>query len=257
MNIIRLILLLLICSTYFTSANAQLPTSSVGDIKIYNQDTILMLEFGINSTNPNTFVDVEIKIFDSSTYKITVPKIDKSALQNIKAGEVQRFSISYTKNQLSKLSTYGAVIKIVDSYQLNENKGNAVLKSVVIPGWGDRGLYRGGNSVGTLVTVASYGCIAYGVYSSISASQNYDSYKKALLQTDIDTYYNKVKSQQSSALIFTTIGAGIWALDVLHVAIRKPKYGAKRGISSKPSSKLSYCFIPTNSQLFLNLNYTF
>lgn len=242
---LTILTLLSFCDTALAQNN-----NPVNQLKLTQKDSFLIVEFSLIETGGNNHYDISLKLYDSTNFKIVTPLIEYSNLKQLKAGETYSYKIGYKQNNLSPLLAYGAKIDIVHAYKLSLSGTSPTLKSILVPGLGNYGQYRGGNTVGAIVSVASYGCIAYGVYTQIMAAQKYDQYKKSFDQSEMNTLFDEVTSKQKMGQTLMFVGIGIWAADIIQVSLlRKPK--------ATTATKINYSFVPSNNALLLNLKYSF
>lgn len=222
----------------------------VNGLKLTQKDSFLVVEFSLNTLPGGNHYDISLRLYDSTNFKLVTPDIDPSSLRQLKAGDTYSYKISYKQNSLSSFLNYGVKIHILHAYNLSQSNTSPVLKSLLVPGLGNYGQYRQGNTVGTIVTATSYGCIAYGVYNQIVAAQKYNQYKNSYNQAEMNELFDEVKSKQQLGQTLTFIGIGIWAADIIQVSMfRKSK--------TTSSTKLNYSFVPSNNAISLNLKYRF
>ena len=211
-------------------------------IAVNQSETDLVVNFEILDANPANKYGFTLKLIDSTTFKIIVPTQIIGDVNNVIGGGVRTIRIPFSANGLDSKINYGVMFLNITQHTILVNN-NAILKSVLVPGLGNKNLYKNGGAIATGIAVVSYGCIAYGIYNKIQANNSYNSYKDAYLQNDIDKHYSDAESGQTQFMVFTGIGLGIWAFDVLQVAL-KVKSSKKNNTALNNNSSFKVGYLP-------------
>ncbi len=238
MKVFSLFLCFMLCQLLAKSQHL----SKIKVIAVNQSETDLVVNFEILDANSANKYDFTLKLLDSTTFKIITPTQIIGNINNVVGGGVRTIRIPFSSNSLDPKLIYGVMFLNITQHTIIVNN-NAILKSVFVPGLGNKNLYKNGGVLAAGIAIASYGCIAYGVYNKIQATNSYNSYKDAYLQNDIDKHFNDAESSQTQFMVFTGIGIGIWALDLLHVAL-KVKSDKKMSAAAKNTSSFKVGYLP-------------
>lgn len=233
----------------------------ITNVKVLNDGMSLIISFDLNDLNDANKYDLGVRLFDSASYKIITPSSLAGDVSGVKGGIGKRLIVSFDGNKPSKDAKYGVIFYKVEKYTIQTNNG-AVLKSILVPGLGNSKLYRNGALIATGIAIVSYGCIGYGIFNKIQADDSYQKYKESFIQSDIDNNFKNAETSDANFKTFTAIGFGIWALDVLHVAlkVKANKRQKVKGNGTACFNKLDYALLPTfnnKNSFFFNLTYKF
>jgi len=95
------------------------------------------------------------------------------------------------------------------------SKGNMVLSSIVLPGWGQSKVHQG--KPYWLFGVAGYGCLAGSVYLNKQAINTYDEYKGLLDTGERNSLYDKAVRQDKISKYLAYSAATIWTINLIWV----------------------------------------
>lgn len=95
------------------------------------------------------------------------------------------------------------------------SKGNMLLSSVVLPGWGQTKTNPG--KPFWVIGAAGYGCLAGSVILNRSASSAYDDYKSSMDLDESNALFDKAKQRNSFSMFMGYSAVGIWAADIIWV----------------------------------------
>lgn len=230
---------LVICCQFM--ANAQY-NDKVKITSVSQTATDVVVNYLILDDNAANKYGFTIKLIDSSTFKIIPIKQHYGEVKEVTGGSPQTIRIPFEANGLDAKTNYGVMVLNVTRHTIMVSN-NATLKSVIVPGLGNKYLYKNGGAIATSIAIASYGCIAYGVISKMQAEKAYKNYQDAFVQSDMDKHFNDATNGQNRFVVFTGIGLGIWALDILHVAL-KVKSSKKTSAGISPASNFSFGYVP-------------
>ena len=116
------------------------------------------------------------------------------------------------------VDVYGSLKARVYIEKVKQKPGNMsmALYSLVVPGLGDK--YVVNAKLLTIKpiykTISAYGLVVYGLIQKSKANTYYSDYNDAIVQSDINSYYDKANSARHQFIIATGIGAAIWLTDV-------------------------------------------
>lgn len=230
---------------FFMLSQLWVKSQNLDKIKVITVDqseTDLVVKFEILDANSANKYDFTLKLIDSTTFKILLPTQITGDINNVIGGGIRTIRVPFSANGLDSKNKYSVLFLNVSQHTILVNN-NAILKSIFVPGLGNKNLYKNGGVIATGIAVVSYGCIAYGIYNKIQANNSYNSYKDAYLQNDIDKHFSDAESGQTQFMVFTGIGLGIWALDVLHVAL-KVKSDKKTRTATNNNSSFKVGYVP-------------
>jgi hypothetical protein len=225
------------------------------NIKFTRQKDVLFITYDLAQGGSDNFYTVDLTVVDSVTHSIIVAKSAKGDIgKAVKGGEHRQIEWEYLKDSV-QLSTRFSVVLTAERHTAGGGPANA-LRSVIVPGWGDYYVYKKKGNPAWIITAVSYGCVGYGVYNMMQATKNYNSYHSAVEQSDLDNYYNKAVAQQNTGSMFITIGAAVWAADVVNVLIKGMSNSGYKH-SHKQTSNLNWNLNIYNNAPGLNLTYKF
>ena len=131
--------------------------------------------------------------------------------------------------------------------EIKISTGSHLLKSAILPGWGD---YRLNNSW----YYAGFGIVAYGavsgaiLYNHIAAN-TYNNYKNSMDIAQSNKLFSDAKNQQKISNILAISSAAIWAIDLARVYIKSQKV--------KKEIKTSNYYFEQSNQTFSNKSNNF
>jgi hypothetical protein len=217
---------------------------AIKNIIVTQEATQLSITYDIEDNSSKNLYEINIKLFDSSSFALKIPTVATGDIgKNILPGKGKKIIIPYTENGITKDQRFGVLFYNISKHTINDK--NAVVRSILIPGWGDRYVFKNGKTTGTAFMIASYGCIGYGVYNKFLAESSYKNYQNAFEQNDINKHYDATTSKNNQFILFTSIGVGIWAWDVARVAIKSNKNKKLiSGSAKRECPRLNYCIFP-------------
>jgi len=174
----------------------------------------------ITEKEPDQFY-IWVEIEKANGEKIKAKSLSGDIGENQKSGNDKKIIWSPEQDSIYIDEEIFVSVK-AEKYTKSFNKGSAMLKSALLPGWGQTKISQG--KPWWLTGVAFYGTLAGGYLYNQKYHRSYDSYK---LQEDRDLraeLYDKTQKQQN---IFTGMiysAAALWAANVLWVAITPNTY---------------------------------
>jgi hypothetical protein len=135
----------------------------------------------------------------------------KSGLKFLKGKPNGVYAVSFTDFNINRKDNH---IDYLSRYRSFGGPANC-LYSVLIPGLGDMTISRGRDGWGKLFGVIACGVSAY--YLNDIKNTNYEKYKVALEQEEIDKYYDNASLANVGAWSMAVIGAYVWLLDISEV----------------------------------------
>jgi hypothetical protein len=211
--------------------NSIMPVYYMGTI--INTKSIFKIDINANTSS------VKFLVVDSSNIKLNGWNGDEDNLPR-KRKPIDHLSLSYTeshslsdqyKSGLKLLTDKPKGVYAVSFTDFNINgKANHIdylsnyrsfggpancLYSVLIPGLGDMKISRGRDGWGKLFGVIACGVTAY--YLNDLKNTNYEKYKLATEQEEIDKYYDSANLANVGAWSMAVIGTYVWLLDISEV----------------------------------------
>ena len=140
-------------------------------------------------------------------------------------------------------------IEGIDDYKPRNGPYNAIF-SVFVPGLGDHRV-TGGKENGLNKTLWTYGLIATGVGCKYYSNNQYEKYRIATVQDDIDTYYDRANVSNQLFYICVGTAAIVWVSDIIWVWNK----GAQNRRENR--SNLSFYYTPEFNATSLSLTIKF
>jgi hypothetical protein len=117
-------------------------------------------------------------------------------------------------------------------------KKQAIGKSLVFPGWGDKVINPRSNK--TWLGGLGYAALAGGVFSVIKSNSSFNTYKTSTTQTDLNKYRSQTLSYGTVSKVLFGAAAVVWAIDIISVAKSKPAPSARLSFSNDGISMKIY-----------------
>lgn len=171
---------------------------------------------------------------------------------NTKSLPMGKYVVAYSKNQIN-----GNESESVQYIKYKGLGGSAnCLFSFVVPGLGNQFVNKKKKSTWLITTIGVGSLIGAGFYENSLSKVNYQKYKDATKQSDIDSYYDKANLQNKLTYNLIGIGACWWVGDIITVYIK----GARnKKASNEAKSKINLAMYPSmfNNTFALGINLKF
>ena len=179
-----------------------------------------------------------IEIVNSSGIKINANALSGDLGSNIKAGKNKSiiWDIANDNIFLDETISVKIVAKLIPKPY---SKGKLVMQSTIWPGWGQTKLNNG--KPYWLIGCAGVACLAGSYMYNQQSVNSYDKYITAITAQESDKYYDQAIQQDNTSKIFTYSAIGIWAANIIWVALSPNE--SKNRISSQ---KISLRVLPVN-----------
>ena len=205
--------LLLLVVPFITNAqkNLEIRTTNLQIV-----DKKLEINYEILNNRKFERFNVSVEITDSNGNPLNAKTLYGDIGKKQKGGKGKVIYWDFTKDRESfdeEVNVFVEAEKIINNNIVN--LGNALLKSVVLPGWGLTTIEK---KPYWLMGVAGYGSLSASIMLRASSNSNYDKYKSTNDPDLSTTYFNQSQNQESlsNAFIYTAIGtwlvSGIWTI---------------------------------------------
>ncbi len=135
------------------------------------------------------------------------------------------------------------------------SKGNMVLSSIILPGWGQSKVNQG--KPYWLIGVAGYGCIAGSVYLNKKAINTYDDYESLLDIGERNTLYDQAVRQDKISEYLAFTAAGIWTINLIWVLATPNKANNTAAFMKQRKYNIAPSYDPYLKSTGFTLSYRF
>lgn len=179
---------------------------------------------------------IELEVVSASHALIEASFLTGDIGANIKAGNNKNI-VWDIKREGVDLDKSISVRVVATKMSSGFSKGKLLLQSAVWPGWGQTKISNG--KPYWLIGCAGVACIAGSYVYNQQSVKNYDQYLDALTVAEGDKYYDKAVMQDNTSSILGYSAIGIWAANLLWVALTPEKNtsGRKVNVAVYPLSK--------------------
>lgn len=218
-------------------------------VEIEETNLIILYNIITKHSNDQFYVWVEIK--KSNGEKIQAMALTGDVGENIKAGNDKKIIWS-PENDSIYLDEEIIVEVKAEKYNKAFNKGSMMLKSAVLPGWGQSIISKG--KPYWLTGIAVYGTLAGGLIYHKKYLASFESYKIEEDPEKRADLYDQTQKQSNISTILVYSAATAWALNILWVALIPNTY--------QPLQHAKISLLPTqniynNKGLLLSFNLEF
>ena len=216
--------------------------------EINGNQLIIFYDIITKNLTDQFYIWIEIKNSKGEIIKAKALSGDIGA--NVKAGSNKKIIWSPEQDSIYLDEEVFVEVK-AEKYVKSFNKGSMILKSMVLPGWGQTEISNG--KPWWVAGIAVYGTLAGGYIYHKKYLDSYDSYKiqeDPLKRADLLDQTQKYLDI-STVMLYSAVSA--WAINVLWVALTPNKYQplqhVKFSLYSSP--------VPSNGGVLLSLRYDF
>lgn len=225
--------ILLIFSSFFCFG--QNPIEISAPTLVYENEN-LYISFDLNDKHSN--YEVGIEVVNSLGIEINARAFSGDIGPNIKAGKNKSITWNIAKDNIFLDETISVKI-VANLVPKPYNKGVLIFQSTVWPGWGQTKLKNG--KPYWLVGFTGVACLAGSYIYNQQSINSYDKYIDAISAQDSESYYDQAVQQDNTSKILAYSAIGIWAVNVIWVALMPNEIKAKTS-----SQKLSLHVLPVN-----------
>jgi hypothetical protein len=198
----------------------------------------LIIQYDILNTKSSDFFIVWIEVTDIAGNKIKALSLAGDVGNDIKGGRNKRITWNFINDSIFidenlfvevKAEKIAEQEKPVDTEISDDtetriqeetksvSKGNMVLSSVVLPGWGQTKIHPG--KPFWIIGAAGYGCLAGSVFLNRSASSAYNDYKLSMDLDESNALFDKALQKNNISRILAYTAIGIWTADIVWVLL--------------------------------------
>ena len=203
-------------------------------------DENLIIQYDILNAKSSDFFMVWIEVTDAAGNKIKALSITGDIGKEIKGGRNKRITWNLSNDSIlidENISVEVKAEKIIIQEEQAEtetseetktikvdegnagmkeiSKGNMVLSSVVLPGWGQTKTNKG--KPYWLIGAAGYGCLAGSIILNLNSSSVYDDYKSEMDPDVSNDLFEKANQRKNISKYLAYSAIGIWAADIIWV----------------------------------------
>jgi hypothetical protein len=134
------------------------------------------------------------------------------------------------------------------------SRAGLILQSVALPGLG---LTRYKQQPHWIRGVLGYGCLGGSVALSYLAYDSYTSYQSAGSEGEVEDFFSKAQSQQSTSDVLAFAAIGIWVTDLVWTILGTSDMGKKQTAGVQEGFSIGTRIEPVSSAPLIALRYTF
>jgi len=208
--------------------------AQITDVDFHLEDRYIVVNYNLTGTLPKEQLTIDLKFLTENSETITPRTVTGDAGTKEFGAGMKTILWDVVADQVELSGSLKASVTITSSKILYSGPSNALL-SVLIPGLGG---YFVGNSKAraVLTTMSVAGLMGYGIFQKIKADQYYVDYNSSKVTAEIPELYTIANDANHKYFLATRIAAGIWALDIIYVAI---KGGSNRKAAESAYSSFS------------------
>lgn len=193
---------------------------SVSNVSLINTGSSLAIKYDLNTNNQTDIFEVSIKVFRQDGTEFKTKTITGTIGKNQTAGNAKLIHwFAYKDGFLIDEDIFVDIIVRKQNYEVPLT--SHLIKSAVIPGWGDYNLTNG--KFHFLKGLVGYGLVSSSIYMNQQAYNNRQDYLNAT-QTDVrNKKYDTYTQQNTSSYILAGIAVAWWAYDFYSVIQKRNK----------------------------------
>jgi hypothetical protein len=243
-------------------------------------DENLIIQYDILNAKSSDFFMVWIEVTDAAGNKIKALSITGDIGKEIKGGRNKRITWNLSNDSIlidEDISVEVKAEKIIMQEEQAEtetseetktikvdegnagmkeiSKGNMVLSSVALPGWGQTKTNKG--KPYWLIGAAGYGCLAGSVILNRSASSAYDDYKKSMDLDESNALFDKALQRNSVSKVLAYSAIGIWVADIIWVLATPTKSTESTVLQKSRSLRIIPGFDAGSNVALVSITYKF
>ncbi len=231
--IVSLILLSAFCSLGQTTIEIKRPTLSF-------KNDLLLITYELNDKSSG-YYDIWIEIVNTSGIKINANALRGDIGSNIIAGKNKQIIWDLKQDKILLEETISVkIFANIIPVKTEAKKTKYIFQSVIWPGWGQTNLSNG--KPYWLIGIAGTACLAGSFWYNNQAVNSYDQYIDATTAKDNEKYYDLAVQQDNTSKILAYSAIGIWAVNILWVALAPDKTNSKNS-----TRNVSFRILPANA----------
>ena len=206
--------------------------------------------------NEEIFVEIMVE-------KIKIPEVKKESLPITELSSISKIkntkdsslveTTKVSKTEISKESRYDESNS--SSKEKKVSKGNIVLSSIVLPGWGQSKVHQ--KKPYWIMGVTAYGCLAGSIILNHIGASTYDDYLVSPDIEDRNTLFKKSVRQDNISEYLAYSAVGIWTINMIWALV---SHGSSRELTifqRDNSFKIKSGYDPYSNSTILILSYRF
>lgn len=243
-------------------------------------DDNLVIQYDILNAKSSDFFVVWIEVTDAAGNKVKALSVTGDIGNDIKGGKNKRInwdfgndSIYIDENIFVEVKAEKIVVqeeqaqtKTTDetkNIKADEgsmgmkgiSKGNMILSTVVVPGWGQTKTNKG--KPYWLIGAAGYSCLAGSVILNLNSRSVYDDYKSEMDPDASNNLFEKANQRKNFSKYLAFSAIGIWAADIIWVLATPAKAsGSPSSYKERKLRVIPYFDAYSNSKM-VSLTYKF
>lgn len=201
--------LLLIFTVLSGFVQAQTKSVNTANIDFRYTDGKVFITYDIVNSSPNELYNISVSVFRENGAKLNALSVSGD-LKEIAGGTGK--TIVWEQKKDAYVLDEKIYISLAIATKVSLPVVTHLLKSAVIPGWGDYKIRNGNYHF--LYGVAGLGAIGASIYLNAQAQKNYTNYKNAFDFSESNSLFNKARQQQNLSYIFAGGACLVWTIDL-------------------------------------------
>lgn len=207
-------------------------SSSISNPILEYKNGNLFINYEIDGKSPELY-NVWIEVINARGEEIKAKSLSGDFGHNIETGKNKIIIWDIPKDNILLDESISVKVK-AELISKQYSKGKLVIQSTIWPGWGQTKLKNG--KPYWLIGVAGVACAAGSYWYNQESVKSYNQYIRAT--ADGDKYYDQAMQHDNTAKILGYSAIGIWAANILWVALMpdkaSPKISQNVGLSVRP-----------------------
>ncbi len=258
MKFIKFYFFIILIVISLTNSYSQKSKAQIKNVDFtYNaENQIIVVIYDINNSSAIERYNIELTFVDFNGNRI-IPRSIRGDVGNDVKGGKNKVIYWDVLNDVEELGRVRARVTVKGVTEHLGNSSNAFL-SVLVPGLGDYYVKNKKNMIIKPVfrTITAYGLMGYGIYNYIDFNKKYNEYNdESTPREDFDHLYDEATKSLHRAYITSSIGAAIWASDVLWVAIKGAKNKRRNLMIGSVGYDYNLVYIPGGVGFNLSLKF--
>jgi hypothetical protein len=216
----------------------------VENVKFFMEDDKLVITYDLNKAKAREAYEVTVEIATTAGTKIRAFALTGDVGPNVYGGKYKRIVWNLAEDNVyiddeivvevtaKPMGQKMAATNSDRSYTGGQKSvGGAMLRSVVLPGWGNN--YAAGGGAYWLIGVAAYGCLGATLYYNNASYNSYEDYKKATTAGERDQLFQDASDQKDMQNVFLIAAGAIWVGDIIWSGLHAATVNKKAAAQSK------------------------
>lgn len=200
---------ILIFAVFNGFVQAQINSVNTANVDFRFSDGKVFITYDIVSSAPNELYNITVSVFRENGAKLNALSVGGD-IKEVAGGNGK--IIVWEQKKDGYVLDEKIYISLAIATQVSIPVVTHLLKSAVVPGWGDYKIRNG--KYHFLYGVAGLGAIGASIYMNSQAQKNYTNYKKSFDFNESNNLFNKAKQQQNLSYIFAGGACLVWTIDL-------------------------------------------